>query len=151
MESDPGGDPAIIKRLGYDGVRNRRAVVEDGEKDPGAVDKSYPSGPTPDSGALQDENGTTHDGQPQDAFRAREHGQATIDSELRPLPGKKIKNVRDENRGGDFRFHAAHAKEDLELIESQIAEEKYLDRPMDLKETGDAVSEHDRAGRRGER
>src|ERR1700730_117555 len=140
MERNPVGDSAIVKRFGHNCVRDRRAIVERSKENPGSIDESYPRGPTPDGASFDNEDKTTYYRQPEDAFRAREHGQTTTDSKLCPLPGKKVKDVRNKNGGRDFRFQAAHAKEDLELIESQIAEEKYLDRPMDFKKDGNPLS-----------
>src|SRR5437763_12583107 len=150
MERNPVGDSAVVKRFGYDGVRNRRAIVESSKEDPRPINESYTCRPTPDGSAFDDENRTAHDRQPNDAFRTREHGQPATDPQLRPLPGQKVKDVRDKNGGSDFGFHAAHAKKDLELIESQIAEEKYFDRPVDFKKLGNPVREHDRAGSCGQ-
>src|SRR5437660_8384213 len=124
MERDPAGDSAVVKRFGYNGVRDRRAIVESSKEDPRPINESYPCRPTPDGSAFDDEDGTACYRQPKNALRTREHGQPATDPKLRPLPGQKVKDVRDKYGGRDFGFHAAHAEKDLELIESEIAEEK---------------------------
>src|SRR5438067_9869244 len=150
MERDPVGDSAVVKRFGYNGVRDGRAIVEGSEEHPRPVNESYPRCPAPDGSAFDDEDGTAYHRQPKNAFRTREHGQSATDPKLRPLPGQKVKDIGDKNGRSDFGFHAAHAKEDLELIESQIAEEKYLDRPVDFKKLGNPVRKHHRAGSCGQ-
>src|SRR5438045_9488719 len=150
MERDPVGDSAVVKRLGYNGVRNRRAIVESSTEAPRTINASYPCRPTPDGSTFDDEDRTAYDRQPDDAFRTREHGQPATGPKLRPLPGQKVKDIGDKNGRGDFGFHAAHAKKDLELIESQIAEEKYFDRPVDFKKLGNPVRKHHRAGSCGQ-
>src|SRR5437868_14349786 len=109
MERDPVGDSAVIKRFGYNGMRDRRAIVESSKEDPWPINESYTCRPTPDGSAFDDEDRTAYDRQPDDAFRAREHGQAAIDPKLRPLPGQQVKDIGDKNGGSEFGFNAAHA------------------------------------------
>src|SRR5438105_14482722 len=118
MERDPVGDSAVVKRFGYDGVRDRRAIVESSKEDPWPINESYTCRPTPDGSAFDDEDGTAYYRQPKNAFRTREHSQAATDPQLRPLPGQEVKDIGDKNGRGDFGFHATHAEKDLELIES---------------------------------
>src|SRR5438067_8190100 len=108
MERDPAGDSAVVKRFGYNGVRDRRAIVESSKEEPWSINESYTCRPTPDGSALDDEDGTAYHRQPKDAFRTRQHGQSATDPKFCPLPGQKVKDIGDKNGGSDFGFHAAH-------------------------------------------